>query len=250
MSRGADALSHEHLRQIFAVLEAVHDVPPGSEYKEALTASLAEVLGVRSATFFFGPSFEEMFLDPSPTLEGIPDRLMRNYRDRWHDKDVFGLPTARRALEERGFVAITEIPQMPPPQQEYLHGQLVPNGLGSAAALRLRFTDGEAILGLFDSERVWTPPDITAMQSLARHLQARAQEMAMQRPPDHLDLDRLLSPRLREVAVLVGQGLTKAAIAERMGVTEQAVKKYMSRIFEATGLENRAMLAVAALRLR
>ena len=48
----------------------------------------------------------------------------------------------------------------------------------------------------------------------------------------------------------MGQGLTNAAIAERMGVTEQTVKKYMSRIFEATGLENRAMLAVAALRLR
>ncbi|HJA39072.1 MAG TPA: LuxR C-terminal-related transcriptional regulator, partial [Candidatus Brevibacterium intestinigallinarum] len=117
------------------------------------------------------------------------------------------------------------------------------HGLGSAAALHLRFADGDAILGLFDRERRWIPPDILAMRTLARHLRALARGRVIQEDTVTVDLD--LSPRLWEVAALVGQGLTNAEIASRLTVTEMTVKKYISRIFEATGLTNRAMLAVA-----
>jgi DNA-binding NarL/FixJ family response regulator len=64
-------------------------------------------------------------------------------------------------------------------------------------------------------------------------------------PQPPADLDRLLSPRQREIASLVGQGLTNAEIASRLTVTEATVKKYISRIFAATGLTNRSMLAIA-----
>jgi DNA-binding CsgD family transcriptional regulator len=240
-----DALTHDHLRQIFTVLEAAHDARPGTVYRETLVESLARVYGVRGSTFFFGSRFEEMFLDPAPTLEGIGEPLMRNYREHWYAKDVFALPTAQTALLDHGFVALAEIPKVPDAQREYVSGQLVPHGLGSAAALHLRFADGDAILGLFDRERRWTPPDILAMRTLARHLQALARGRVIQEDTVTVDLDRDLSPRLREVAVLVGQGLTNAEIAASLTVTEMTVKKYISRIFEATGLTNRAMLAVA-----
>ena len=83
------------------------------------------------------------------------------------------------------------------------------------------------------------------MRTLARHLRALARGRVIQEDTVTVDLDRDLSPRLREVAALVGQGLTNAEIASRLTVTEMTVKKYISRIFEATGLTNRAMLAVA-----
>lgn len=240
-----DSLTHAHLRQIFAVLEAAHDVPSGSSYRETLVEALARVFGVRGTTFFCGETYDDMFKDPDPTLQGIGERLMQNYRERWSEKDIFALPSARSVLVDRGFITVDQIPHLPAAQREYFAGQLVPHGLGRAAALHLRFADGAAILGLFDDERRWTPPDVVAMQTLARHLQANARARSMLAPQPPADLDRLLSPRQREVASLVGQGLTNAEIASRLTVTEATVKKYISRIFAATGLTNRSMLAIA-----
>lgn len=240
-----DVLTHEHLQQIFTVLEAAHHATPGAPYKETMVETLARVFDVRSSTFFFGPTFADMFTDPDPPVHGISDRMMRRYHEHWFDKDVFALPSARRAMTETGFVTLEDIPFVPDAQREYLHGQLVPHGLGSAAALHLRFSDGEAILGLFDEDRAWTPPDVLAMQTLARHLQAHSRGMVMGSARAEPDLAEVLSPRQLEVAELVGHGLTNAAIADRLCVTEMTVKKYISRIFDTTGLTNRSMLAVA-----
>ncbi|SLM89857.1 helix-turn-helix transcriptional regulator [Brevibacterium yomogidense] len=245
-----DVLSYDHFQQIFTVLEAAHQAPPGVPFKETMVETLARVFGVHSSTFFFGPTYAEMFTDMNPQVQGIPNRMMRNYHDHWFEKDVFALPSAQRALTHRGFVTLEDISYLPDEQREYLYGQLIPHGLGSAAALHLRFRDGEAILGLFDGDRVWTPPDVIAMQALARHLQASTRSIAIggtEALPDHC---AALSPRLLEVAELVGQGLTNATIAERLCVTEMTVKKYISRIFEATGMTNRSMLAVAVQRRR
>lgn len=238
-------LSHEHLQQIVTVLEVAHHAAPGVPFKETMVETLAQVFGVRSATFFFGPTFAEMFTDPDPPVQGISDRMMRNYHEHWFEKDVFALPRARQVMTETGFVTLDDIPFVPDAQREYLHGQLIPHGLGSAAALHLRFSDGEAILGLFDDDRVWTPPDVLAMQTLARHLRAHSRSMVMGEALGEPDLAAVLSPRLLEVADLVGQGHTNAMIAEQLCVTEMTVKKYISRIFDATGLTNRSMLAVA-----
>ncbi|MBY4576200.1 hypothetical protein ACN94_22060 [Gordonia paraffinivorans] len=51
-----------------------------------------------------------------------------------------------------------------------------------------------------------------------------------------------------EVAALVSEGLSNAEIADRLFLSEQSVKKYMSRIFEATGWRNRSEVAAAVLR--
>ncbi|SMY11868.1 response regulator transcription factor [Brevibacterium jeotgali] len=240
-----DVLTHDHLQQIFTVLEAAHHTSAGVPFKETMVETLARVFRVRSSTFFFGPTYAQMFTDPDPHVQGIPDHMVRNYHEHWYEKDVFALSTAQEALTRSGFVTLEDLSYLPEAQQEYLYGQLVPHGLGSAAALHLRFSDGEAILGLFDEDRVWTRPDVIAMRALAKHLQARSRGIAMGGAEVVPDLDVLLSPRQREVAELVGHGLTNAAIAERLCVTEMTVKKYISRIFEATGMTNRSMLAVA-----
>lgn len=245
-----NVLTHDHLQQIFTVLEAAHHAPPGVPFKETMVETLSQVFGVRSSTFFFGPTYAEMFTDPAPQVQGIPNQMMQRYHDHWYDKDVFALPSAQRALTHSGFVTLEDISYLPEAQQEYLYGQLVPHGLVSAAALYLRFADGEAILGLFDEERVWTPPDVIAMQTLARHLQVSSRGVSMGTTEVAPDLHAMLSPRQLEVAELVGEGLTNAVIADRLCITEMTVKKYVSRIFEATGMSNRSMLAVAVQRRR
>ena len=45
-------------------------------------------------------------------------------------------------------------------------------------------------------------------------------------------------------------GLSNAEIAQRLSLSELSVKKYVSRIFDAAGLRNRAELATAVLRSR
>lgn len=56
------------------------------------------------------------------------------------------------------------------------------------------------------------------------------------------------TPRLREVAALVGEGATNAAIARRTGLTLDTVTKYVSQILERTGCANRTEPALPAVR--
>jgi len=56
-----------------------------------------------------------------------------------------------------------------------------------------------------------------------------------------------ITPREREVLERVVNGMTNKAIAEEMGIGEQAVKAHISRLFLKFRVESRAGLAVAAL---
>ena len=57
-------------------------------------------------------------------------------------------------------------------------------------------------------------------------------------------LERLeLTARQREVASLVAQGLSNAAVAARLGTSESFVRKYVSEIFRRTGTTSRTELA-------
>jgi DNA-binding CsgD family transcriptional regulator len=54
-----------------------------------------------------------------------------------------------------------------------------------------------------------------------------------------------LSPREREVAELVAQGLSNKLIADRLHLATSTVKDHVHRIFEKTGFANRAAIAAA-----
>jgi DNA-binding NarL/FixJ family response regulator len=62
---------------------------------------------------------------------------------------------------------------------------------------------------------------------------------------------RSLSPREREVIELVAEGRSNKAIAERLAITQSAVQKHVSTIFNKLGLpagesDDRRILAVLA----
>lgn len=44
----------------------------------------------------------------------------------------------------------------------------------------------------------------------------------------------------------MGEGLTNAQIAGRLGVTATSAKTYVSRVLDKLGLQNRTQLAIAA----
>jgi len=59
-----------------------------------------------------------------------------------------------------------------------------------------------------------------------------------------------LTPQLRKVADLIGDGLTNPEIEGRMGLRRETVKSYVKRALRRTGARNRTHLAILMRRMR
>lgn len=55
-----------------------------------------------------------------------------------------------------------------------------------------------------------------------------------------------LTPRQREIATLVGEGLTDRAICDRLGISLPTLRTHLAQAFAKTGTQNRTSLAMAA----
>jgi DNA-binding NarL/FixJ family response regulator len=55
-----------------------------------------------------------------------------------------------------------------------------------------------------------------------------------------------LTPREREVLVLVAQGLANKNIARRLGISERTVKSHLTSVFQAIGVVDRTQAALWA----
>ncbi|WP_239156726.1 response regulator transcription factor [Actinocatenispora thailandica] len=72
-----------------------------------------------------------------------------------------------------------------------------------------------------------------------------APDDAPQVRPDDARLDQL-TPRERDVFRLLGRGLSNAAIARALSITERTVKSYVGRVLAKLGLESRLQAGIAA----
>ena len=72
------------------------------------------------------------------------------------------------------------------------------------------------------------------------------------RTPQAQEVDRLegLSPQERQIVYLIGEGMTKRQIGERLFLAEKTVKNYVSHILSTLGLQRRTQVAVLATELR
>lgn len=95
----------------------------------------------------------------------------------------------------------------------------------------------EAVQVVADGQALLSP-------SITRRLVA---DFAARRPhaPDRAALSAL-TPREREVLMLVAQGMTNSEIAGRLVLAEQTVKTHVGRIFAKLGLQGRAQAVVLA----
>jgi len=245
-----DVLSRSQLHEILEVLELCSEIDDADDYKRTVVESIATVFRVRDVTFFFGPTYADIFADPQPLLTGAASPLLNEYHTRWRDKDIFALPEARRSLTDTGFISLDHLHTLPAPQRSYVEDYLHPHGMGTASALHLRLADGEALVGMFDRERSWDASETLAVRVLARQLRAQSRSMRLAGAGDSDTPDPLssLTSRQMQVAELVSDGLSNSEIAEVLSLSEFTIKKYVSRIFEATGLRNRASLTACVLR--
>ena len=60
-------------------------------------------------------------------------------------------------------------------------------------------------------------------------------------------LSDTLTPREREVALLVADGLRSREVAERLGIASQTVKSHLKTIFDKLGVSDRLELALYAI---
>ncbi|MFH8712810.1 helix-turn-helix transcriptional regulator [Streptomyces zaomyceticus] len=69
-------------------------------------------------------------------------------------------------------------------------------------------------------------------------------------PPDGVSGGRLavLTPREREISVLVAEGLTNQAVADRLCLSPRTVESHVARVYRKTGVETRAGLASLVVR--
>ena len=58
----------------------------------------------------------------------------------------------------------------------------------------------------------------------------------------------MLSPREKELALLIAQGMGNAEIAEKLYISIPTVKTHVARILEKLQVSNRVQIAIAVLR--
>jgi DNA-binding NarL/FixJ family response regulator len=98
---------------------------------------------------------------------------------------------------------------------------------------------------LLDAIRRTVDGDLLFSPALLRRLVDRA--LAAQPVPTVAGPE--LSPREREVLLLVGQGYGNQEIADRLHLGVSTVKTHLANLFEKTGTDNRVRLAVYASKL-
>lgn len=85
---------------------------------------------------------------------------------------------------------------------------------------------------------IWLPPALIE-PALKRNTQRELESAA---------LDVSLTSRERELAILVAEGLSNKEIARKVGITEGTVKIHLHNVFQKLRVNNRAALALAAMR--
>jgi len=113
-------------------------------------------------------------------------------------------------------------------------------GACSAEAVELSDRDWEAPVPAVASGAAFLAPRVTR-ELLNRHMLPPAATPQQRAARQQLGM---LSPREREVAELVAQGLTNAEIAQRLTIAADSVKKNVTRILGKLNLRDRVQLVI------
>ncbi|MBN9111765.1 MAG: helix-turn-helix transcriptional regulator [Pseudonocardia sp.] len=232
-----------------AVLDRCVDVESVECLQQELLEALGSVYGCRHTAFFRTAAFTRTFADPDPVMNGRIPGIIDEYRERWFGHDVMFTRESMDRIRDSGVSALIQLEprRIPDAARAYLDHFVFRRGLHSVCALDLDLPEGSrGVVGIFhEGADELAAADLAGFSVIVRQLSAVSRRLPAAPPAVTLDV---LTPRLREVAALVGEGATNAAIARRTGLTLDTVKKYVSQILERTGCANRTELALLAVR--
>lgn len=233
--------------RVFDVLELCDDATDVADFRHRVIEGVSRVFNLRHVTFFSGPTLAQTFVDPHPLVTGdATGGLVREYRDVWSKRDVFATPRSINQLRTKGWVSLDQVRRCRS-ASTYVDGFLHRIGLESASAFALTMPRGRyGLVGLFDPDRTaLATRNLLALRLLFRRLRPVTQAL-----PDGARRDETLpglSARQRQVVNLVVEGFSNAQIAQTLELTEDTVKKYVSRTLATTGCRTRTELAVRAM---
>ncbi len=233
--------------KVFAVLDACDTTADFAEFRLAVVRAVSEVFDVQGVTFFTGATLAEAFADTTPVITGdATGAKLGDYLSRWREHDVFATPTALDRLRTAGSVSLLDLPSVrdsaPPFVTQFLYAAGVQSGNAFTFPMG---TATHGLIGLFDPDPdAVSARDAAALRSLCRRLSGLSRLLA----PSRVRLDPLaqLPKRQRDVVELLARGRTNRQIAEALWLTEDTVKKYVSRALTTTGCQSRTELAVLA----
>lgn len=238
--------THEYDR----MLEVLNDCASArtvDSFHEAVMTSLSRHFGYRTATVFSGPSFSALFADPKPLHIGHAVSMFPEYHAYWFRDDFFAMPQSLRCLQSTRVSSLSELqPSAPPKTQRFLADFFIRGGLTSAVGLYLQVSENQnSFVGLFgNDDPAKEQRDAYILRRMAEPLNAISRSMSPAPADCRPDAVGNLTPRQREVAMLIAEGLTNAAIAELLVLREDTVKKYVSGILATLKCHSRTQVAL------
>jgi len=242
--------SLEGYRRAFQVLEHCDSATTVDSFAERALESLSRAFGIRYTSFFCGNSFTDVYRDPRAMVRGgaMVRTMMSEYQEHWHVWDPFATAGPQARLRDTGVASLCENYILPPSAAHYVTTFLRGRSIESGTALFLPLPGGRiCLIGLFDPDpAAVTPPDLSVLRHLRRQLAVLARGL---NPSSNASLlFPKLTPRQQDVAILVARGMTNASIGAQLHLTEDTVKKYVSRVLARAGCATRTELATAVQR--
>lgn len=236
------AIAAESYARVFAALEHCSSASDVPTFRVRVVEALTGIFDHRHIAAFIGPTFSEMFDDADPVLLGPSVRLVDAYRERWTRFDVNASVQAGDLLRRNNAFLVSDLNRLVGQHRRYMEEFMWPNRLRAHMTMMFDVPGGHCIVGIYHpaADRFGTE-DLLATRLLGRHLGTVARglpELDSGSPLPNL------SPRLRQVAALVGDGLSNDEIARKLGLREDTVKKHVSRTLKVAGVRNRTELAV------
>ena len=235
---------HDRILRVLTDCAAARTV---DAFRETAMASLSHHLGFRTATVFSGATFSTVFTDPDPLHTGRAVPMFAEYHDHWSRDDFFATPQSRRCLQATRVGALSELaPIVPDRAHRFITEFFLRGGLTSAVGLYLQVSpDQKSLVGLFgNDDPVREQRHAYLLRRLAEPLNAISRRLEAGTTQPKFDAMARLTARQREVALLVAEGLSNAAIAQLLVLREDTVKKYVSSILAALRCDSRTQVAV------
>jgi DNA-binding CsgD family transcriptional regulator len=242
------AMQPEDYERALRVLDRCATVETVEHLQEEFLEALASAYGCVHTAFFRTDAFTRTHADPAPVMTGRIPGIIDEYRERWHTDDVMFTDASMHRIRRAGVCALSQLRprRLPPQARVYLDRFVFRVGLRSVCALDLDLPGGErGVVGIFgETEDHLGVADLGGLAIVVRHLSAVSGRLPVPDPPPGAGTLPGLTPRLVQIADLVGQGLTNGTIARETGLTLDTVKKYISEVLVRTGCTNRTELAL------
>jgi DNA-binding CsgD family transcriptional regulator len=235
-----DPLAVQDYRAMFRLLEDVAGAVDLAGFRTQLQEAFARRLGWTGVSVLAGFTPEQTAAG-RPGADQFGQRYAEEYRGRWWSIDPLATPGGVRTMVRRGVATVRELAADGSPEQRayldtYLHRYGVTDMLGTLIDAGAA---GDAFLGVpLRGDRPAGARERHIVHRLRRQLAVPfALHLSNARPPAQ---SYGLTAREREVAELVGQGLTNEQVAARLFIGVDTVKKHFSRVLAKTGCSRRA----------